>query len=96
MIKKQGKRTLKFENPPRIISYASVVGKKEHEGPLSDEFDYFTADSLFGEKSFEKAESKLQKTIFKSLPPSTCFCVKALFVIRNGFCISIIEIAFIC
>ena len=62
MIKKQGKRTLKFENPPKIISYASVVGKKEHEGPLSDEFDYFSEDSLFGEKSFEKAESRLQKT----------------------------------
>jgi stage V sporulation protein AD len=62
MAKKQGKRTIIFENKPRIISYASAVGKKEHEGPLSDEFDYFSEDSLFGEKSFEKAESRLQKT----------------------------------
>ena len=56
------KRTIIFENKPRIISYGSVVGKKEHEGPLSNEFDAYTTDSFFGEKSFEKAESKLQKT----------------------------------
>lgn len=62
MINKIGKRTLEFKRPPRIISYASVVGKKEHEGPLGEEFDTWTSDSFFGEESFEKAESKLQKT----------------------------------
>ncbi len=61
-MKRIGKRTIIFENKPRIISYGSVVGKKEHEGPLSNEFDSYTTDSFFGEKSFEKAESKLQKT----------------------------------
>ena len=54
--------TILFENKPSIVSYGSVVGKKEHEGPLSAEFDFFTEDSFFGEDSFEKAESKLQKT----------------------------------
>jgi len=62
MANKIGKRTIILENKPHIISYASVVGKKEHEGPLSEEFDYYSEDSLFGEKSFEKAESMLQKT----------------------------------
>lgn len=62
MASKIGKRTILFENKPHITSYASVVGKKEHEGPLSKEFDYYTQDSFFGEKTFEKAESKLQKT----------------------------------
>ena len=62
MAKKVGKWTIEFERKPYIISSGSVVGKKEHEGPLSSEFDYYTEDSLFGEKSFEKAESKLQKT----------------------------------
>ena len=61
-MKRTGKRTIIFENKPRIISYGSVVGKKEHEGPLSNEFDSYTTDSFFGEKSFEKAESRLQKT----------------------------------
>ena len=62
MARKVGRRTIEFESKPRIISYGSVVGKKEHEGPLSEEFDYYTIDSFFGEESFEKAESKLQKT----------------------------------
>ena len=62
MPKMLGERTIIFENKPRIISYGSVVGKKEHEGPLSNEFDEYTIDSYFGEDSFEKAESKLQKT----------------------------------
>lgn len=62
MAKKIGKRTIEFQNKPRIISYGSIVGKKEHEGPLSKEFDKYITDSFFGQKSFEKAESQLQKT----------------------------------
>lgn len=62
MGKRIGRRTILLENKPKIISYGSVVGKKEHEGPLSEEFDEYIIDSFFGEKSFEKAESKLQKT----------------------------------
>jgi stage V sporulation protein AD len=62
MGKRIGKRTILLENKPKIISYGSIVGKKEHEGPLSEEFDEYIIDSFFGEKSFEKAESKLQKT----------------------------------
>ena len=61
-MKRLGERTIIFENKPTILSYGSVVGKKEHEGPLSNEFDAYTIDSFFGEKTFEKAESKLQKT----------------------------------
>ena len=64
-MKKSGKRTIIFENRPSVLGYASVVGKKEHEGPLSEEFDFYTEDSFFGEKTFEKAESKLQKTAVK-------------------------------
>ena len=62
MAKKIGNRTVLLENKPKIFSYGSVVGKKEHEGPLSNEFDQYITDSFFGEKTFEKAESKLQKT----------------------------------
>ena len=71
-----GKYTIALENKPSIISYGSIVGKKEHEGPLGNEFDRFITDSYFGEKSFEKAESKLQKTAIEialtkaSLSPS--------------------------
>ncbi|MGI6279638.1 MAG: stage V sporulation protein AD [Acutalibacteraceae bacterium] len=57
-----GNRTIVFHNKPHIISYGSIVGKKEHEGPMREEFDSYITDSFYGEDSFEKAESKLQKT----------------------------------
>ena len=60
MAKRIGSRTIELENRPTIIGYGSVVGKKEHDGPLGKEFDSFSSDCRFGEKSFEKAESHLQ------------------------------------
>lgn len=56
-----GQSTIQFTNKPSIIGYSSVVGKKEFEGPLSSEFDAHDLDSRFGEISFEKAESRMQK-----------------------------------
>lgn len=61
MASRIGKSTICFENRPSVIGYGSVVGKKEFEGPLSNEFDAHDLDSRFGEKSFEKAESRMQK-----------------------------------
>ena len=49
MAKKVGKYTIEFENKPTVVGYGSVVGKMEHEGPLSEEFDelyYFDGDDL--------------------------------------------------
>lgn len=54
-------KTMIFESKPSVLSFASVVGKKESEGPFGKYFDICGSDSLFGEDSFEKAESKLQK-----------------------------------
>ncbi len=54
-------KTIIFENKPKIKSYASVVGKKEKEGPMSAEFDYAYSDDTFGQKSFEEAESQIQR-----------------------------------
>ena len=47
-MKKTG-NTYCFQDPPRVLSYASVVGKKEGEGPLSRDFDYISDDNTFGE-----------------------------------------------
>lgn len=55
---KIGKHTIVFENTPVIISTGSAVGPKEKEGPLSKYFDTSVEDVYFGEKTFEKAESK--------------------------------------
>lgn len=61
-MKKQGNRTVFFENKPIILSNAAVVGPKEAEGPLNEGFDFKFEDSMMGENSWEKAESKLQTT----------------------------------
>lgn len=51
-----------FESMPHIASYASVVGKKEGEGPLRDYFDRIIHDSYAGKDTFEQAESELMST----------------------------------
>lgn len=61
MAKKQGHTTYKMDSPVSIISYAGVVSKKESEGPLAEHFDTINPDSTFGENSWEKAESRMQK-----------------------------------
>lgn len=55
------KRVIKFRNPPAITSTGSVVGAEEGKGPLANEFDEIVEDMTFGEDSWEKAESTLQK-----------------------------------
>ena len=60
-----GKRTILLEKKPSILGYAAIVGKKEHDGPIGHEFDQYDEDSRFGEKSFEKAESRLQSNTAK-------------------------------
>ena len=57
----KGKSSIEFKHPPRIIGKASVVGKKEGEGPLGDLFDQVEQDPMFGTGSWEEAESQLQK-----------------------------------
>ena len=57
----KGKQSIEFENPPHIVSSASIAGKKESEGPLGKLFDVVGNDDLFGEKTWEEAESALQK-----------------------------------
>lgn len=52
----------KTENTPLIEGYGSVAGKKEGEGPLGKCFDVVEPDGHLGEETWEKAESKLQKT----------------------------------
>ena len=59
--KKLGRQTVALQDPPSVIGSASVVGKKEGEGPLAATFDHISQDDTFGERSWEKAESAMQK-----------------------------------
>ena len=57
----QGKQSITFEQPPYILSYASIVGKKEGDGPLGKYFDKIETDPMVGKSNWEEAESELQK-----------------------------------
>ena len=59
--KRIGARTVRFSNPPSVLGYASIVGPKEGEGPLAKHFDLIYEDSYLGEKTWERAESRMQK-----------------------------------
>lgn len=65
--KKLNCATIKFANPPKILYSSSVAGKKEGEGPLGKCFDRVECDDLCGEKTWEKAESRIQKNALEIL-----------------------------
>ena len=60
-MKKVGKQTISFDAPPIILETASIVGPKESEGPMAKYFDQCLTDEFWGEKTWEKAESKIIK-----------------------------------
>lgn len=98
-MQKIGKQTIKFDSPPSILSTACIVGPKEGEGPLAKYFDQCLEDEFWGEKTWEKAESKIIKetvntVISKSELPSSnidyCFagdllnqCISSSFGLRD-------------
>ena len=98
-MQKLGKQTIKFDNPPTILDTACIVGPKESDGPLAQYFDQCLTDEMWGEKSWEKAESKIIKetvnmAISKSSIPSDkieyCFagdllnqCISSSFGLRE-------------
>ena len=60
-----GKQSIKLPMPVYIRASASVVGKKEKEGPLGHLFDIASEDDQFGQKNWEDSESELQKQAVK-------------------------------
>lgn len=98
-MKKIGNQTIQFDNPVTILETASIVGPKEADGPLAKYFDQCLDDEFWGEKSWEKAESKIIKetvntAISKSGLPSDkidfCFagdllnqCISSSFGLRE-------------
>ena len=55
------KDLIQLKSQPKIISSYSIVGKKEHDGPLGRLFDEHSSDTRFGQKTWELAESEMQK-----------------------------------
>lgn len=96
---KLGKQTIHFDAPPTIMQAASIVGPKEAQGPMAQYFDQCLDDEFWGEKTWEKAESKIIKetvnlVVTKSGIPATeidyCFagdllnqCISSSFGLRE-------------
>ena len=57
----KGRASLAFCHPVFLLSSASIVGKKEGEGPLGSFFDQVCEDPFFGADTWEAAESSMQK-----------------------------------
>jgi stage V sporulation protein AD len=64
--KKIGSQTVKLSSPPSINAVYSIVGPKEGEGPLAKYFDVILEDEFWGEKTWEKSESKMIKETVNS------------------------------
>lgn len=68
-----GKQSMKYEVPIYIRNSASIVGTKEGEGPLGLLFDVIGQDDMFGGKSWEEAESTLQKeAVYLAMGKAKC------------------------
>lgn len=50
-----------FKKKISVGGFSSVVGEREGKGPLKDSFDEILKGHMFSEKTFERAESKMQK-----------------------------------
>lgn len=57
--KRIGKQTINLPSKPRVAAFSSIVGAKEGQGPLGERFDRILDDDLYGEKTWELAESKI-------------------------------------
>lgn len=61
MNQQTGKASIRLQDAVYIRNSASIVGKKEGEGPFGLLYDMVGEDDLFGCKTWEEAESSLQK-----------------------------------
>ena len=80
----KGSQSIQFENAPYIICSGSIVGKKEADGPLGTLFDRMDETSLFGESTWEAAESKMQKETINKLKSKKYLIDKNIDLILGG------------
>ena len=52
---------IKFKTRVSVIAAASVVGKREHEGPFGDIFDEYDPTDRFGMDTWEQSEGEMQR-----------------------------------
>ena len=54
---------IRFFRPVSVYAHASAVGGAEHDGPLGALFDFHDPTDRFGEKTWEKSEESLSRTV---------------------------------
>lgn len=59
------KRTIYFKNKPVIVGTSTIAGPKESAGSIGDCIETRLDDDMFGEDTFERAESKMLFTAIK-------------------------------
>lgn len=73
-----------FQKDISILGFAAVAGEMEAKGPLKGKFDEIFKGNLFGEKSYEKAESKMQASAVKKAMEKADVLPKAVDAIFAG------------
>ena len=81
---KCGKQSIRLAEPPGIIAWASVAGKKEKEGPLGREFDITKVDNYFGQKTWEQAEKRMQQLALETLSKKAGISQKDFDLVFSG------------
>lgn len=81
---KLGKQTIKLEKDVYVSGAAAVVGMKEGMGPLSPYFDVIMPDAEWGEKTWEKCESKMQREATKLATKNSGFRLDEIDVMFAG------------
>lgn len=60
-------RTVYFKNKPVIVATSTIAGPKESEGSIGKFIETKLDDDMFGENTFEKAETKMLYTVFSNV-----------------------------
>ena len=81
---KRGKQSFLLPNSPVITAWASVAGKKESEGPLSQYFDMTCQDTYFGQPTWEMAEKKMQQLAMEKLLTKCNLSKKEIGIVYSG------------
>lgn len=82
--KKRGRQSVIFEEKPLIRGRGTVVGEKEGQGPLAKNFDIILKEDMYGEKSWEKAESKMLKEAMKKAVSRAGITEKDIDIMLSG------------
>ena len=78
------KQSFQLRNPPVITHWASIAGKKEGAGPLSNYYDAVIEDTYFGEKTWEQAEKKFQQAAIETIQAKSNISKENIQLILSG------------